>query len=497
MEKSQGQTQKESDPRFPNLIDDIPAIIWITDSNGRVEYTNRACSDFFGVALQDVGVLNWQPPVHPDDAIGYEKVIMECLRERRPCRSQARVQRSDGQVRWIDFQVQPRFSESEYFLGLFVNCVDITNQKLAEENLRINEERFRVALADSPIIVSNVDCELCYTWIYNPHPAFVPEEVVGKRDDELAPLSYVKEFMDFKKTVLQNGVGERREILITVEGEERYYDVQAEPQKDPTGRVTGLTVAAVDVTKRKKAEEAIQSYADLLERSNQELQNFAFIASHDLKEPLRKIVAFSNQIENSPKLEKTERDYLRRMKNAAHRMENMITDLLELSKITTQWKPSEHVDLNTIAKTVIDDLEPRILQTGGKVILNPLPTIEADAIQIHLLIQNLVGNALKYHRPDIPPIVQIGYRHHSEGKVEIFVQDNGIGFQMSNIDRIFQPFQRLHGRSKYEGTGIGLAICKKIAERHNGRITAQSVPGEGSIFSVVLPVKQSGVGGFT
>jgi signal transduction histidine kinase len=138
----------------------------------------------------------------------------------------------------------------------------------------------------------------------------------------------------------------------------------------------------------------------------------------------------------------------------------------------------------------LDDLESRICQSQGQVILNPLPIIEADALQMHQLFQNLVGNALKFHRPDTSPVVQIGYRDHSPGYVEIYVQDNGIGFEMAYLDQIFQPFKRLHGRSEYEGSGIGLALCQKIVERHGGRITAQSVPDEGSIFLVMLPFKQ-------
>jgi signal transduction histidine kinase len=173
-------------------------------------------------------------------------------------------------------------------------------------------------------------------------------------------------------------------------------------------------------------------------------------------------------------------------------MQKMINDLLELSRITTHKKPYELVDLNLVANQVVDDLEGRIHQSQGQVILHPLPILDADPVQMHQLLQNLVGNALKYRQPDLPPLVEVGYRDLPPGKVEIYVRDNGIGFDMKDVDQIFLPFKRLHGRSEYEGSGIGLAICQKIAERHGGLINAQSAPGEGATFSVVLPLKHNG-----
>jgi signal transduction histidine kinase len=183
------------------------------------------------------------------------------------------------------------------------------------------------------------------------------------------------------------------------------------------------------------------------------------------------------------------------MQNAASRMQTLINDLLALSRVTSKAQPFVTVDLNTVAREVISDLETRIERTGGQVLLGELPIIQADAVQMRQLLQNLIGNALKFHRPEVAPVVKVtsqileGDERHTDGTCRLFVEDNGIGFEEQYLDRVFIPFQRLHGRTEYEGTGIGLAICRKIAERHQGDITARSVPGQGTTFVVTLPLK--------
>lgn len=235
-----------------------------------------------------------------------------------------------------------------------------------------------------------------------------------------------------------------------------------------------------------------------LARSNAELQEFAYIASHDLQEPLRKIQAFGNRLQAqfSEKIGDRGQDYLDRMHNAAERMQALINDLLSLSQVTTKAQPFVSVDLAQITREVLIDLELSIERTGGRVEIGELPTIEADPLQIRQLIQNLISNALKFHRVGVPPIVKVSSQTITleQGVVEklvvthcqITIEDNGIGFDEKYLDRIFNVFQRLHNRSEYEGTGMGLAICRKVAERHGGSITATSTPGQGAKFVVTL-----------
>ena len=233
-----------------------------------------------------------------------------------------------------------------------------------------------------------------------------------------------------------------------------------------------------------------------LTRSNEELQQFAFIASHDLQEPLRKITAFGDRLKATCEDALTDKgyDYLQRMQNAAERMQVLIEDLLTLSRITTRAQPFVKVNLARVTQEVLSDLEIRIAQTAARVEIGELPTIEADSLQMRQLLQNLIGNALKFHRKTEPPLIKIysqilTNKQLSEEYCQITVEDNGIGFNEKYLDRIFNVFQRLHGRTEYEGTGMGLAICRKIVERHQGTITAKSEPGKGASFIVTLKIK--------
>jgi PAS domain S-box-containing protein len=258
---------------------------------------------------------------------------------------------------------------------------------------------------------------------------------------------------------------------------------------------------AHDITERKRAEDELSNIATQLQRSNSELQDFASVASHDLQEPLRKIQAFGERLRD--KCGDTLSDdgllYLDRMQNAAGRMQTLINDLMTFARVTIMAQPFEPVDLKLIAEGVLSDLEMRIESTHGRVEIEDLGTIDADPTQMRQLLQNLIGNALKFGRPGVPPVVKVRGKtvrvksppDGQQGTTDTYkltVEDNGIGFEAKYVDRIFKVFQRLHGRTEYEGTGIGLAVCRKITERHGGTISVESVPDKGTIFTVDLPV---------
>jgi light-regulated signal transduction histidine kinase (bacteriophytochrome) len=242
-----------------------------------------------------------------------------------------------------------------------------------------------------------------------------------------------------------------------------------------------------------------------LELSNSELESFAYIASHDLQEPLRKVIAFGDRLKAiyADALGERGLDYLERMQNATKRMQTLINDLLSFSRVTSKAQPFAEVDLRQVTQEVISDLEVRIQDLQGKVEVSDLPTVDADPLQMRQLMQNLIGNALKFHKKDKPPHVRIagtvinGNGDNSDRgglpdkHCQITIEDNGIGFDEQYADRIFGMFQQLHGRQEYEGTGIGLSICKKIAERHHGDIKAESIQGHRTTFVITLPVKQS------
>lgn len=275
--------------------------------------------------------------------------------------------------------------------------------------------------------------------------------------------------------------------------------------KSADGEVEYYSTVARNITDRINAEEELKAYARELERSNRELQNFAYISSHDLQEPLRKIQAFGSRLsyKYADVLDDSGQDYLLRMQDAASRMQTLIQDLLDFSRIANRTEPFRWVNLAHVVGGVLVDMQPQIEAVHADIQIGDLPTLEADSLQMRHLFQNLLNNALKFRIPDQPPVIHIesSLFHNTEtGSLtaesspqtwcQIEVSDNGIGFDVQYAEKIFAVFQRLHARTEYSGTGVGLAICRKIVERHNGTITAVSEPGQGATFIITLPLQQ-------
>ena len=253
-----------------------------------------------------------------------------------------------------------------------------------------------------------------------------------------------------------------------------------------------ILLAFEDITERRMAEEALAERTLELERSNRELEQFAAIASHDLQEPLRKIRTYADVLQqrHAVVLDEAVRDYLQRIVSAAGRMQTLIGDLLQLSRITVTPRPFVPVDLGRVVPEVLSDMEVALRESNGTVELLDLPTLEADAVQMRQLFQNLLSNAIKFRRPDAPPRIVVrgsGIPAGPGAQHVITVEDNGIGFDQQYARLIFEPFQRLHGRTEYGGTGIGLAITERIVHRHGGTISAHGVSGEGATITIRIP----------
>jgi len=256
-----------------------------------------------------------------------------------------------------------------------------------------------------------------------------------------------------------------------------------------------------EIEHRKRAGQRLEAALGMLAKSNRELQQFAYVASHDLQEPLRKIVAFGERLRRKAGrgLSEDAREDLERMQDAARRMQALISDLLLYSRVTTRGPEFASVDMNEVVRVVLSDLEPRIEETGARVEVGRLPVLDADEVRMRELMQNLISNAVKFHRDSVAPVVRVRSEASDPeaedgGRCTLFVEDNGIGFEEGQAEQMFGVFQRLHGRGVYEGTGIGLAICRRIAESHGGTIRAAGRPGEGATFAVELPVSQGGDG---
>ena len=375
------------------------------------------------------------------------------------------------------------------------------------EAIETNEQLYRSLFEDAPVAYHEINTHGIMTRVNRAECAllgFKAEDLLGhpvwelidaeeqKKSQEAVRLkiSLKKPLVPFERTYRR-----RDGSQIVVEIHERLI-------RGVGGTVLGIRTCLLDVTDRKHAEAALRRQAEELARSNAELEQFAYVASHDLQEPLRKIQAFADRLKTKfgEALPGEACDYLDRMQKAASRMQTLINDLLTFSRVATQARPFAAVDLSEVARLVLSDLESRIEQLNANVSVGDLPSITADRLQMSRLLQNLIGNALKFHKVGLVPEVRIYSDMVSDlsgarkDLCRITVEDNGIGFDEKYSDRIFQVFQRLHGRDQYEGTGIGLAICRKIVDRHGGMIAVYSTPGVGSRFVVTLPTGISSIG---
>jgi PAS domain S-box-containing protein len=294
-------------------------------------------------------------------------------------------------------------------------------------------------------------------------------------------------------------------VIRTKSGKEKFVFTKGEAIVEPDGglkRVVGITR---DITVKKNSEKARERIIRELNRSNKELEEFAYVASHDMHEPIRKILTFSERIKtkHSSQLGEEGNMYLSRINVAADNMRTLIDNLLEFSRVSKGNRSFTTCDLNKVMKDVISDLELRIEETSTEIKVKSLPIVQCVVPEMRQLFNNLIGNALKFQRKDVPPVITISCRKltHKEKSdhllpfdqifYQINIQDNGIGFEPKYGEKIFEIFQRLHGKTEYSGSGIGLAICKKIVDNHEGIIFANGEPGEGSVFSVILPESQS------
>jgi signal transduction histidine kinase len=325
-----------------------------------------------------------------------------------------------------------------------------------------------------------------------------PEVLQGALGSTWFPGYLTNGVFDMYKQTYLTGVTLRKDIHYFVDQHDLYLDLLS------TKIGNEVLVTFTDYTKLKKAQLQLEKLVEDLKRSNANLEEFAHAASHDMKEPIRKVLTFSDRLKSSlePRMTEAEKNLFSRMENATQRMGILVDDLLAFSHLSERPKEMEVVDLNKKLENVLGDLELLIDEKGATIDIGSLPVVKGHRRQLQQLFQNLIGNALKYSKPNIDPVITItceevlGKDSPIHKLVEsddrsfywIQVRDNGIGFEQQYAERIFAMFQRLHGKSEYAGTGVGLSIARKVVENHNGYIWAQSEPGAGATFHVLLPV---------
>jgi PAS domain S-box-containing protein len=490
-----------------------------TDTSGRISFLNPVAQTLTG----------WQPaeaerqPVQSVFRIINEKsrepgedIIQRVLHEGviiTLANNTALITR-DGREIPIEDSAAPISDNDGHVSGVVLVFHDVTEKRRAQEKLRESEARYRnlfeamsEGFALHEIICDDGGQPSDYRFL-QVNPAFERQtglkagDIVGRTLYEVLPQSESL-WVERYGSVALTGESARFDQWSETLG--RHYEVSAfQTEKGRFG------VLFLDITERKKAEEVVRQSRDELERRvqertaelrrtneelqqrNRDLEDFAHVASHDLQEPLRKIQTFADLLSTSYHGSVVDKagDYLERMRRAAGRMQALVLDLLRYSRVTSNQEPFARFNLREVVEEAVTDLGVLSEETGGRIEVGDLPDIEADRVQMRQLFQNLIANGLKY-RGEEKPVVRV-YSNPSPGSFwEIHVSDNGIGFDECYLDKIFKPFQRLHGKdAPYEGTGMGLAICRRIVERHGGSITAKSEPGKGATFIMKLPKKR-------
>ncbi|MCK8495595.1 PAS domain-containing protein [Spirosoma sp. RP8] len=521
----------ESENRFHDRIEQVPLAIALTRGNdGVIESINASMLQIIGQTDgRDVlGKKLAEVLPHGEDQplLG---LIRQVLRSGEPFRdNEVPVTLWSGGKpvpSYVDISYTP-VVESGVINAVLHVAVDVTQQVLARRKLEESGARLRSIVQQSPaatLVLGGNDFVI--EQINQPMLAFIGrgEEVIGQPLLGVMPELGGQFAWQQAQRVYREGVSfDQSELLVphhrTGIPEDYYYNVAYRPLREGE-QIIGLIQVAVDVTEqvtaRRKLEESEARFrqlsADLeqqvqartaqlqasvldLLRSNDNLQQFAYIASHDLQEPLRKIQSFGDLLKTQYAEPLGEgMGYLERMQSAAGRMSTLIKDLLAYSRISTQQNTTSSVSLNELVQSVLSDLDMRIGETSAEVVVESLPTVPGDASQLSQLFANLLSNALKFRRPGVSPLIRVSCRRIPAKELPPSVQptrtaasyyqvkmaDNGIGFDDKYVDRIFQVFQRLHGKGEYAGTGIGLAICQKVAANHGGAITASSQPGKG------------------
>lgn len=533
---------RQNEERLRAMVDSVPLLAWMAEPDGHIFWYNERWYQYTGTTPQQMEGWGWQSVHDPAMLPQVLERWRASIQQGTPFEMEFPLRGADGQFRWFLTRISPLRDEQGQVRRWFGTNTDVDELRKAREDLRLARDQSEIRVQERTRELAEVNAGLREQI----RQRLLIEDVLQEKQEFLNALldslsaGIVACDAHGKLTLFNRATRELHglpELPLPAEEWASHYDLYQPDGQTPmrkedvplfralageivrdvemviapkhglprtllaNGRVIlnqknqklGAVVAMNDITDRKAAEQALQALNQELTRSNRELQDFAFVASHDLQEPLRKIQAFGDLLltQFGPQLGPEGEDFLQRMQKASQRMHTLINDLLAYSRVTTKAQPFALVDLNPIAAEVLEDLETRLRQTHGAVQLGALPTLQADPVQMRQLLQNLLANALKFHRPDVPPRIHIQAQPAEHNCTRLTVTDNGIGFEEKYLDRIFTPFQRLHSHGQYEGTGMGLAVCRKIVERHGGHITAQSRPGHGTTFIVTLPLQQA------
>lgn len=460
----------------------------------------------------------WQENIHPDDRERVKASISKAINSKQNQWTEGyRLRRSDGSYAHVldrGYLLLDEYSTPYRMLG---SMMDVTNLRHAEEQVVANKEEKRFLAESMPLILWTSEADGRINFVNEQFVIYTGKTLEVLQEEQWESIIHPEDIESWKNR-WNHAVKSKHDFstemrIRDANGDYHWFLHRTRVQKDLEGRSSVLVGTSTDIHEQKMAAEIMEQRIDErtqelkranedLEASNAELQQYAFVASHDLKEPLRKIHMFGNMLKDryQADMEDKAKDYLARIISSSSRMANLIDDLLRFSRLS-QVSFFEQVNLHVVIKEILSDLEIVIQEKNAKVTLVNMPVIEAVPGQLRQVFQNLLSNALKFSRKDVPPAISITGTRIKEKRFDsvadpdgpfvcITISDNGIGFDEKYLDKIFILFQRLHTKDKYEGTGIGLAVTRKIIDKHNGLITAHSREKEGATFTIILPVKQ-------
>lgn len=512
LEHTQAGILQEKMSLLEHVLHNMEEGVSISDGSGHIIYTNKAEDQMFGYEPgglygQHVSVQN---AYGQDENAAIVAQVMEVIRSQGFWSGEWHNRRKD-RTPFYTYAHITASGEGENFRFICVQR-DITREKETMEALQ-QETKLKQTITDNATATLFMMNAEGYCTFMNP----AGEQMFGFSQEEIRskPLHYLVHhhrpdgsFYPMQECPIDRALPENydvrahEDLFFRKDGSTLRVSCAASPIFE-NGVPVSTVIEVRDITREKEAQERLRRSAEELEIkvrertselevANEQLTQFAYAASHDLQEPLRKIHFFSDRLKQTlgDQLPPSERAMFDRMENATQRMRTLIDDLLSYSHTSLGTTAFETVDLNVLLNEVLEDMEATIAETEARIEKEPLPIVQGNARQLRQLLQNLLSNGIKYAKPESRPELWISARElgaTQNGTYEIKVRDNGIGFEQGDADRIFHVFQRLHGRSEYAGTGIGLAIVRKVAENHGGNITAHSQPGLGATFTLSLP----------
>jgi len=484
--------------RYRSYIEVTGQLGWTTNADGEVIEDMPSWRAYTGQTFDEAKASGWAKAIHPDDREYAKQIWRKAVTEKSTYEVEYRIRRHDGVYRHFMARGIPVFKEDGSVLEWVGTCIDITERKRAEDALRESEQR--LARAQEIAHLGSWELDLVknrLTWSDEVYRIFglQPQEFeatyeaflerVHPDDRAAVDSAYSGSVRDGK-----DSYDIEHRVVRKDSGEVRWVYEKCQHFRDKAGVIIRSVGMVHDITERKQAEEELSKLTEELKRSNSDLQQFAYIASHDLQSPLRNVEGFVKMLSRRYKgqLDEKADEFIHYISAGVKDMQMLILDILEYSKVGSDGKTFRKVDSSICVAKAISNLNDSIAEKNAVITVDkPFPTVSGDSIQLTSLFQNLIGNAIKFSK-DTP---RIHLSAKKEDREYIFsVRDNGIGIDPKDSDKIFSVFHRLHSKSEYPGTGIGLALCKKIAERHGGRIWAESEPGKGSTFYFALPIME-------